>query len=47
MPIYFLFDLKNGDMAAIFVFFYPHDNTVLAYISKIAQYRGLVTIIHI
>ena len=36
MPIYFLFDLKNGDMAAIFVFL-PHDNTVLAYISKIVQ----------
>ena len=30
MPIYFLFDLKNGNMAAIFVFD-PHDNTVLAY----------------
>ena len=40
--------LKNGDMAAIFVF-YPHDydNTVLAYISKIVQDRGLVTIIDI
>ena len=23
MPIYFLFDLKNGDMAAIFVFLTP------------------------
>ena len=46
MPIYFLFDLKNGDMVAIFVFD-PHDNTVLAYISKIVQDRGLVTIIHI
>ena len=23
MPIYFLFDLKNGDMAAIFVFLPP------------------------
>ena len=30
MPIYFLFDFTNGDMAAIFVFD-PHDNTVLAY----------------
>ena len=28
-------------------FFDPHDNTVLAYISKIVQDRGLVTIIHI
>ena len=46
MPIYFMFDFKNGDMAAIFVFC-PHDNTVLAYISKIVQDRGLVTIIHI
>ena len=46
MPIYFLFDFKYGDMAAIFVFD-PHDNTVLAYISKIVQDRGLVTIIHI
>ena len=46
MPIYFLFDLKNGDMAAIFVFL-PQDNTVLAYISKIVQDRGLVTIIDI
>ena len=36
MPIYFLFDLKNGDMAATFVFD-PHDNTVLAYSSKIVQ----------
>ena len=27
MPIYFLFDFKNGDMVAIFVFD-PHDNTV-------------------
>ena len=27
------------------MFFYPHDNTVLAYISKIVQDRGLVTII--
>ena len=27
--------------------FYPNDNTVLAYISKIVQDRGLVTIIHI
>ena len=44
MPIYFLFDLKNGDMAA---FVDPHDNTVLAYISKIVQDRGLVTIIDI
>ena len=47
MPIYFLFDFKNGDMAAIFVFFCPHDNTILAYISKIVHDRGLVTIIHI
>ena len=47
MPIYFLFDFKNDDMAAIFVFGPPHDNTVLAYISKIAQDRVLVTIIHI
>ena len=46
MPIYFLFDFKNGDMADIF-FFYPHDNTVLAYISKIVKDRGLVTIIDI
>ena len=29
------------------MFFYPHDNTVLAYISKIVQDRGLVTIIDI
>ena len=36
MPIYFLFDLKNGDVAI-----------VLAYISKIVEDRGLVTIIHI
>ena len=36
MPIYFLFGCKNGNMAAIFVFG-PHDNTVLAYISKIVQ----------
>ena len=28
-------------------FLTPHDNTVLAYISKIVQDRGLVTIIHI
>ena len=34
VPIYFLFDLKNGDTAAIFVFD-PHDNTALAYITKI------------
>ena len=27
------------------MFFDPHDNTVLAYISKIVQYRVLVTII--
>ena len=47
MPIYFLFDLKIGDMAAIFVFWPPHDNTVLAYISEIVQDRGLVTIIDI
>ena len=46
MPIYFLLDLKNGDMAAI-LFFGPHDNTVSAYISKIVQDRVLVTIIHI
>ena len=30
-----------------YLFFDPHDNTVLAYISKIVQDRGLVTIIHI
>ena len=42
MPIYFLFDFKNGDMAAIFIFV-PHDNAVLAYISKIVQDKGLVT----
>ena len=47
MPIYFLFDLKNGDMTGIYLSFDPHDNTVLAYISKIVQDRGLVTIIHI
>ena len=41
VPIYFLVGLKNGDMAAIFVFFDPHDNTVLAYISKIVQDRVL------
>ena len=29
------------------LFFDPHDNTVLAYISKIVQDRVLVTIIHI
>ena len=46
MPIYFLFGFKNGDMAAIFVFD-PHDNNVLAYISRIVQDRVLVTIIHI
>ena len=46
MPIYFLFGFKNGDMVAIFVFL-PHDNTVLACISKIVQDRVLVTIIHI
>ena len=46
MPIYFLFDFKNGDMAP-YMFFDPHNNTVLAYISKIVQDRGVVTIIHI
>ena len=46
MAIYFLCDFKNGEMAAIFVFC-PHDNTVLAYFSKIVQDRELVTIIHI
>ena len=30
-----------------YLFFDPHDNTVLAYISKIVQDRGLVTIIDI
>ena len=30
-----------------YLFFDPNDNTVLAYISKIVQDRGLVTIIHI
>ena len=30
-----------------YLFFDPHDNTVLAYISKILQDRGLVTIIDI
>ena len=30
-----------------YLFFDPHDNTVLAYISKIVQDRVLVTIIHI
>ena len=30
-----------------YLIFYPHDNTVLAYISKIVQDRGLVTIIDI
>ena len=52
MPIYFLFD---GDMAAMatmrhgghICFFAPHDNNVLAAISKMVQDRGLVTIIHI
>ena len=29
------------------LFFDPHDNIVLAYISKIVQERVLVTIIHI
>ena len=29
-----------------YLFFDLYDNTVLAYISKIAQYRVLVTIIH-
>ena len=29
------------------LFFDPHDNTVLASISKMVQDRGLVTIIHI
>ena len=46
MPIYFIFGFKNGDMAAI-LFFDLHDNTVLAYISKIVLDRVLVTIIHI
>ena len=30
-----------------YLFVDPHDNTVLAYISKIVQDRGLVTISHI
>ena len=30
-----------------YLFFDPHDNIVLAYISKIVQDRGLVTIIDI
>ena len=30
-----------------YLFFDPHDNTVLVYISKIVQDRGLVTIIDI
>ena len=30
-----------------YLFFDPHDNTVLAYISKIVQDKVLVTIIHI
>ena len=48
MPIYFVFDFKTGDMAAIFVFDPPpQDNIVLADISKIVQGRGLVTIIYI
>ena len=46
MPIYFLFDFKMAIWRP-YLFFYPHDNTVWAYISKIVQDRGLVTIIHI
>ena len=30
-----------------YLFFDPYDSTVLAYISKIVQDRGLVTIIHL
>ena len=30
-----------------YLFFYPHDKKVLAYISKIVQERVLVTIIHV
>ena len=48
MPIYFLFDFKKWRHGGhINGFFYPHDNTVLAYIANIVQDRGLVTIIHI
>ena len=45
MPVHFLFSLKNGDGGA-YLFFDPHDNTVLAYISKMVQDRVIVTIIH-
>ena len=37
MPIYFLFDLVATWRP--YLFFGPHDNTVLAYISKIVQDR--------
>ena len=43
MPIYFLFDLKSGGH----ICFLTPMITLLAYISKIVQDRGLVTIIHI
>ena len=47
MPIYFLFDLKKMATWRPFLFFDPNDNTVLDYISKIVQDRGLGTIVHI
>ena len=44
-----LFSVRFEKMATWrpYLFFDPHDNTVLAYISKIVQDRGLVTIIDI
>ena len=39
MPIHFLFSLKNG-VVGPYLFFDPHDNTVLAYISKMVQDKG-------
>ena len=46
MPILFSVRFKNGAWRP-YLFFDPHENTVLAYISKMVQDRGLVTIIHI
>ena len=44
MPVHFLFSLKNGDGGQLF--FYLHDNTVLAHILKMVQERVILTIIH-
>ena len=42
MPVHFLFSLKNGDRpgGGHICFLIPHDNTVLAYISKMVQDIG-------